>query len=79
MENKAVDNLKHLMAQIEVEQGLRFLNEILPQCMDMQKTMAKLMHSFYASLCKEGFTKLQALEIIKTHGTGLNNNLNGES
>jgi len=47
--------------------------------MDLQKTMAKLMHNFYASLCKEGFTKLQALEIIKTHGTGLNSNLNGES
>ncbi len=79
MEDKADDNLKHLMAQIEVEQGLRFLNEILPQCMDLQKTMAKLMHNFYASLCKEGFTKLQALEIIKMHGTGLNSNLNGES
>lgn len=79
MEDKADDNLKHLMAQIEVEQGLRFLNEILPQCMDLQKTMAKLMHNFYDSLCKEGFTKLQALEIIKTHGTGLNSNLNGKS
>ncbi len=78
MEDKADDNLKHLMAQIEVEQSLRFLNEILPQCMDLQKAMAKLMHNFYASLCKEGFTKLQALEIIKMHGTGLNSNLNGE-
>jgi len=78
VEDKADDNLKHLMAQIEVEQSLRFLNEILPQCMDLQKTMAKLMHNFYASLCKEGFTKLQALEIIKMHGTGLNSNLNGE-
>jgi hypothetical protein len=47
--------------------------------MDLQKTMAKLMHNFYASLCKEGFTNHQALEIIKTHGTGLNSNLNGES
>ncbi len=78
MEDKIDDNLKRLMAQIEVEQGLLFLKEILPQCMDLQNTIAKLMHNFYSSLCKEGFTKAQALEIIKIHGTGLNSNLNGE-
>ncbi len=73
------DNLRRLMAQIEAEQGLRHLNELLPQCKDLQKTLAVLMHSFYTSLCKEGFTKPQALEIIKAHGTGLNSNLNDES
>ncbi|ODS32582.1 MAG: hypothetical protein SCARUB_02290 [Candidatus Scalindua rubra] len=78
MEDKTDDNLKRLMAQIEMEQGLLFLKEILPQCMDLQNTIAKLMHNFYSSLCKEGFTKAQALEIIKIHGTGLNSNLNGE-
>ena len=72
------DNLRRLMAQIEAEQGLRHLNEILPQCVDLQKTLATLMHNFYTSLCKEGFTKPQALEIIKAHGTGLNSNLNEE-
>ncbi len=72
------DNLRRLIAQIEAEQGLRNLNEILPQCMDLQKTLAILMHNFYISLCKEGFTKPQALEIIKAHGTGLNSNLNDE-
>jgi hypothetical protein len=66
------------MAQIEAEQGLRHLNEILPQCVDLQKTLAMLMHSFYTSLCKEGFTKPQALEIIKVHGTGLDTNLNDD-
>ena len=66
------------MAQIEAEQGLRHLNEILPQCMDLQKTLATLIHNFYTSLCKEGFTKPEALEIIKAHGTGLNSNLNDE-
>jgi len=66
------------MAQIEAEQGLRHINEILPQCMDLQKTLAALMHNFYTSLCKEGFTKPQALEIIKAHGTGLNSNLDDE-
>ncbi|GAX62342.1 hypothetical protein SCALIN_C29_0126 [Candidatus Scalindua japonica] len=69
------DNLRRLMAQIEAEQGLRHINEILPQCMDLQNTLATLMHNFYTSLCKEGFTKSQALEIIKAHGTGLNSNL----
>ena len=78
MEEKADDNLRRLMAQIEAEQGLRHLNEILPQCMGLQKTMAMLMHNFYVSLCKEGFTKPQALEIIKTHGTGLNSNVNNK-
>ncbi len=72
------DNLRRLMAQIEAEQGLRHLNEILPQCMDLQKTLAMLMRNFYTSLCKEGFTKPQAIEIIKAHGTGLNSNLNDE-
>jgi hypothetical protein len=72
------DNLRRLMAQIEAEQGLRHLNEILPQCVDLQKTLAMLMHNFYTSLCKEGFTKPQALEIVKAHGTGLNSNLNDE-
>jgi hypothetical protein len=72
------DNLRRLMAQIEAEQGLRYLNEILPQCVDLQKTLAMLMHNFYASLCKEGFTKSQALEIIKVHGTGLDTNLNDD-
>ncbi len=67
------------MEQIEAEQDLRHLNEILPQCKDLQKTMALLMHNFYTSLCKEGFTKPQALEIIKAHGTGLNSNLDDES
>ncbi len=66
------------MAQIEAEQGLRNLNEILPQCMDLQKALAMLMHNFYTSLCKEGFTKPQALEIIKAHGTGLNSDFNDE-
>jgi len=70
------NNLRRLMAQIEAEQGLRQLNEILPQCVDLQKTLAMLMHNFYTSLCKEGFTKPQALEIIKVHGTGLDTNLN---
>ncbi len=73
------DNLRRLMEQIEAEQDLRHLNEILPQCKDLQKTMALLMHNFYTSLCKEGFTKPQALEIIKAHGTGLNSNLDDES
>ncbi len=72
------DNLRRLMAQIEAEQDLRQLNEILPQCVDLQKTLAMLMHNFYASLCKEGFTKPQALEIIKVHGTGLDTNLNDD-
>ena len=69
------DDLRRLMAQIEAEQGLRHLNEILPQCVDLQKTLAILMHNFYTSLCKEGFTKPQALELIKAHGTGLDTNL----
>lgn len=72
------DDLRRLMAQIEAEQGLRHLNEILTQCMDLQKTLAMLMHNFYTSLCKEGFTKPQALEIIKARGTGLNSNLNDD-
>ncbi len=72
------DNLRRLMAQIEAEQGLKHLNEILPQCVDLQKTLAMLMHNFYSSLCKEGFTKPQALEIIKVHGTGLDTNLNDD-
>ncbi len=72
------DNLRRLMAQIEAEQSLRHLNEILPQCVDLQKTLAMLMHNFYTSLCKEGFTKPQALEIIKVHGTGLDTNLNDD-
>jgi len=72
------ENLRRLMAQIEAEQGLRHLNEILPQCVDLQKTLAMLMHNFYTSLCKEGFTKPQALEIIKAHGTGLDTNLNDD-
>lgn len=66
------------MAQIEAEQGLRHLSEILPQCKDLQKVLAMLMHNFYTSLCEEGFTKPEALEIIKAHGTGLNNNLSDE-
>ncbi len=70
------NNLDNLMAKIEVEQGLLFLKGILPQCMDLQNVMAKLMHNFYTSLCREGFTEAQALEIIKTHATGLNANLN---
>ncbi len=78
MKDKADDNLRHLIAQIEAEQGLRQLDEILPQCMGLQKTMATLMYNFYISLCKEGFTKPQALEIIKTHGTGLSSNLNSK-
>ena len=72
------DDLRRLMAQIEAEQDLRHLNEILPQCVDLQKTLAMLMHNFYTSLCKEGFTKPQALEIIKVHGTGLDTNLNDD-
>ncbi len=72
------DDLRRLMAQIEAEQGLRHINEILPQCVDLQKTLAMLMHNFYTSLCKEGFTKPQALEIIKVHGTGLDTNLNDD-
>ncbi len=76
MEGKEEDHLRRLMAQIEAEQGLRHLDEILPQCMDLQKTMAKLIRNFYVSLCKEGFTKPQALEIVKIHGTGLNSNVN---
>ncbi len=78
MGDTADDNLEHLMAKIEVEQGLLFLKGILPQCMDLQNLMAKLMRNFYTSLCREGFTESQALEIIKTHATGLNANLNGE-
>lgn len=76
MEDNADKELRRMMAQIEAEQGLRHLDEILPQCMGLQKTLARLMRNFYVSLCKEGFTKPQALEIIKTHGTGLNSNLN---
>jgi hypothetical protein len=76
MGDEANNNLEHLMAKIEVEQGLLFLKDILPQCMDLQDVMAKLMRNFYTSLCREGFTELQALEIIKTHATGLNANLN---
>ncbi len=72
------DELRRLMEQIEAEQGLRQLNEILPQCVDLQKTLAMLMHNFYTSLCKEGFTKPQALELIKAHGTGLDTNLNDD-
>ncbi len=72
------ESLRRLVAQIEAEQGLRHLEEILPQCMNLQKTLAMLMHNFYNSLCKEGFTKPQALEIIKAHGTGLNSNLDDE-
>ncbi len=72
------DDLRRLMEQIEAEQGLRQLNEILPQCVDLQKTLAMLMHNFYTSLCKEGFTKPQALELIKVHGTGLDTNLNDD-
>ncbi len=72
------DNLRRLMAQIEAEQGIRHLNEIIPQCVDLQKTLAMLMYNFYTSLCKEGFTKPQALEIIKAHGTGLDTNLNND-
>ena len=72
------DDLRRLMAQIEAEQGLRHLNEILPQCVDLQKTLAILMHNFYTSLCKEGFTKPQALELIKAHGTGLDTNLDDD-
>ena len=72
------DNLRRLMAQIEAEQSLRQLNEILPQCVDLQKTLAMLMHNFYTSLCKEGFTKPQALELVKAHGTGLDTNLNDD-
>ncbi len=78
MGDTADDNLERLMAKIEVEQGLLFLKGILPQCMDLQNLMAKLMRNFYTSLCREGFTESQALEIIKTHATGLNANLNGE-
>ncbi len=77
MGDTADDNLERLMAKIEVEQGLLFLKGILPQCMDLQNLMAKLMRNFYTSLCREGFTESQALEIIKTHATGLNANLNG--
>ena len=78
MGNAEDNNLDHLMAKIEVEQGLLFLKGILPQCMDLQNVMAKLMRNFYSSLCREGFTDAQALEIIKIHATGLNANLNGE-
>jgi len=78
MGNAEDNNLDNLMAKIEVEQGLLFLKEILPQCVDLQNIMAKLMRNFYTSLCREGFTETQALEIIKTHATGLNANLNGE-
>ncbi len=72
------EDLRRLMAQIEAEHGLRQLNEILPQCVDLQKTLAMLMHNFYTSLCKEGFTKPQAIELIKAHGTGLDTNLNDD-
>ena len=78
LEDKA-DNLEYLMAQIEVERGLGFLKNLLPQCVDLQKTLATLLYNFYCSLCKEGFTKSQALEIIKAHGIGLNCNLTGKS
>jgi len=72
------DNLERLMAQIEVKQGVLLLKGILPECMDLQDIMAKFMHNFYSSLCKEGFTKSQALELVKAHGTGLNTNINGK-
>jgi len=78
MGNAEDNNLDNLMAKIEVEQGLLFLKGILPQCMDLQNVMAKLMRNFYTSLCREGFTETQAIEIIKAHATGLNANLNGE-
>ncbi|MDR4497489.1 MAG: hypothetical protein MRK02_06135 [Candidatus Scalindua sp.] len=75
MDDQRDDNLDHLMEQIEVKQGLVFLKKILPQCTDLQNILAKLMHNFYSSLCKEGFTKSEAIEIIKAHGTGINSNL----
>ncbi len=74
MKYKRDDNLDHLMEQIEVEQGLIFLKKILPQCNELQNILSKLMYDFYSSLCKEGFTKSQAIEIIKAHGTGINSN-----
>lgn len=77
IEDKPDDNLERLMAQIEVKQGVLLLKEILPQCKDLQGVMAKLLHNFYSTLCSEGFTKSQALELIKAHGTGLNTNING--
>ncbi len=75
-EEESDDNLERAMAQIEVKQGVLLLKEIMPQCMDLQNVMAKLMRNFYASLCNEGFTKSQALELIKSHGTGLNTGIN---
>lgn len=72
MKYEREDNLDHLMEQIEVEQGLAFLKKILPQCNDVQNVLAKLMYNFYLSLCNEGFTQSQAIEIIKSHGTGIN-------
>ncbi|MCP5006864.1 MAG: hypothetical protein GY941_23395 [Planctomycetes bacterium] len=76
MEDKRDDNLDHLMEQIEVEQSLVFLKKILPQCTELQNILAKLMYNFYRTLCNEGFTKSQAIEIIKVHGTGINSGIN---
>ncbi len=77
MDDKMDDNLDHLMEQIEVEQNLVFLKKILPQCAELQNILAKLMYNFYSTLCSEGFTKSQAIEIIKEHGTGINSPING--
>lgn len=66
------EHLRRLMAQIETEQGLAFLKEALPQVEELQSIQAKLIHNFYYALCQEGFTKTQALEIVKEQGIGIN-------
>jgi hypothetical protein len=66
------EHLKRLMAQIETEQGLAFLKEAMPHVEELQSIQARLLHSFYAALCQEGFTKTQALEIVKEQGIGIN-------
>lgn len=66
------EHLRRLMTQIETEQDLAFLKETLPQVEELQSIQAKLVRNFYNALCQEGFTKAQALEIIKAQGIGVN-------
>lgn len=66
------EHLRRLMAQIETEQDLAILKETLPQVEELQNIQAKLLRIFYNALCQEGFTKTQALEIVKAQGIGIN-------
>lgn len=65
------EHLRRLMAQIETEHGLAYLKEALPQVEELQSIQAKLVHNFYSALRQEGFTKTEALEIVKVQGIGI--------